>query len=132
MVKARIVQLFTLTVLAIAVICAVIGEWAAPPDVSASGGTNDLDVIGEQTYRFIELEGLCEEFRKIYGVWPTNTDMIRAGLGVTNPLALIDVWRRPYCFYVDTSGKHVIIASLGADGKPGGLGLNADYSLQLK
>jgi hypothetical protein len=132
MVKARIVQVSALTVFAVAVICAVVGEWTAPPDVSGSGETKNGDFIGEQTYRLIEFEGLCEKFRKIYGVWPTNNGMIRAGLGLTNPLALTDVWGRPYCFYVDTSGKRVIIASLGADGKPGGLGSNADYSLQLK
>lgn len=40
-----------------------------------------------------------------------------------------DPWDRPYQFEVDEGGRQVRVFTLGADGKPGGTGADADISV---
>jgi len=40
-----------------------------------------------------------------------------------------DPWDRPYQFEMDESGRQVRVFTLGADGKPGGTGADADISV---
>lgn len=41
---------------------------------------------------------------------------------------IIDPWGRPYVYMLSSDGEHVIVSSLGADGKPGGTGEDSDVT----
>jgi general secretion pathway protein G len=41
---------------------------------------------------------------------------------------IIDPWGRPYIYTLSSDGDHVIVSSLGADGKPGGTGEDSDVT----
>jgi len=79
-----------------------------------------------------------ELFKSDVGRYPTEQEGLTAlvtepaGLqGWTGPYlkdskALLDPWNRPLLYTVDPSGQSFVVQSLGADGKPGGSGVNRD------
>ncbi|MCP3060599.1 type II secretion system protein GspG [Myxococcus sp. K38C18041901] len=74
-----------------------------------------------------KLEGLFKAHHRLMGHFPSKeegfTPLIEAKLieGVPN-----DPWGHPYIYWMD--GKSGAVVSLGADGKQGGTGLDADLS----
>jgi hypothetical protein len=75
---------------------------------------------------------LCRTYRAVTGTWPTNAQMIGAALGLTNRAELYDVWGHPYGLYPSVGGSGLLLVCYGADGKPGGSGENADFTMQVK
>ena len=79
-----------------------------------------------------------ELFKSDVGRYPTQAEGLPAlvtdpgGLqGWTGPYirdakALSDPWNRPILYTLDPSGQSFTVESLGADGKPGGTGVNRD------
>ena len=79
-----------------------------------------------------------ELFKSDVGRYPTAQEGLTAlvvepsGLeGWTGPYlkdskALLDPWNRPLIYTPDPSGGTFVVQSLGADGKPGGTGVNRD------
>lgn len=79
-----------------------------------------------------------ESFHADVGRYPTQQEGLKALLaepagadGWTGPYvrdskALIDPWNRPLIYTSDGEGQTFVVKSLGADGKPGGTGVNRD------
>ncbi|MDR3511010.1 MAG: type II secretion system major pseudopilin GspG [Caulobacteraceae bacterium] len=79
-----------------------------------------------------------EAFRSDVGRYPTTQEGLQALLqqpssadGWSGPYArdakaLNDPWNRPLVYSVDDSGQTYQVKSLGADGKPGGSGVDRD------
>jgi len=79
-----------------------------------------------------------ELFKSDVGRYPSEQEGLTAlvtepaGLqGWTGPYlkdskALLDPWNRPLLYTLDPSGQSFVVQSLGADGKPGGSGVNRD------
>jgi general secretion pathway protein G len=74
-----------------------------------------------------KLEGLFKSHHRLMGRFPSKqegfTPLIQARLLEAVP---VDPWGHPYVYWMDgTSGA---VVSYGADGKPGGTGVDADLS----
>lgn len=79
-----------------------------------------------------------EAFRSDVGRYPTKQEGLQSLLrepanadGWTGPYAkdaktLSDPWNRPLIYIVASDGQSYHVKSLGADGKPGGTGVNRD------
>lgn len=67
-------------------------------------------------------EGLAALVQEPQGV-PTWT-----GPYVKDPRSLNDPWGNPLLYSLDADGKHYHVVSLGADGKPGGSGVDRDLT----
>jgi len=79
-----------------------------------------------------------ELFKSDVGRYPTAQEGLNAlvtepagldgwtGPYLKGPKALLDPWNRPLVYVPDPSGQSFIVESLGADGKPGGTGVNRD------
>ncbi|MCK8496237.1 type II secretion system protein GspG [Myxococcus fulvus] len=92
--------------------------------------TEDRTLAPEQRRARTEirkLEGMFKAHHRLMGHFPSKeegfTPLIEAKLieGVPN-----DPWGHPYVYWMD--GKSGAVISLGADGKQGGAGLDADLS----
>jgi len=71
----------------------------------------------EETFWRIHL--YMERHRKV----PPSLAVLPKREGYAN--SIIDAWGRELCYTIDDQGV-IALSSLGADGKPGGMGLNAD------
>jgi len=58
--------------------------------------------------------------------------MITAVLGVTNRMDLYDLWGHSYGLCPTTGGTALLLTCYGADGKIGGDGENADFTMLVK
>ena len=79
-----------------------------------------------------------EAFRSDVGRYPTQQEGLQSLLkepsgvdGWTGPYArdakaLVDPWNRPLIYTADAEGQSFTVKTFGADGKPGGSGVNRD------
>ncbi|MCS6985143.1 MAG: type II secretion system major pseudopilin GspG [Leptospiraceae bacterium] len=89
-----------------------------------------------------KLEFALFEFKNRYGRYPTSDEGLRALItpppgidskdfpsrGFIEEKYTLDPWKRPYEFRSDGASYEVV--SLGADGQPGGEGINKDINLK--
>ena len=92
--------------------------------------THDASLTREQQRARAEirkLEGFFKSHHRLMGRFPSKeegfTPLIRARLLDAPP---VDPWGHPYVYWMDGSTGAVV--SYGADGKPGGTGVDADLS----
>ena len=81
-----------------------------------------------------------ESFRSDVGRYPTAGETLTAltadpgdadgwtGPYVKNPKSLVDPWGHAIAYTVDPAGQNFTVTSYGADGAPGGAGLNKDLT----
>lgn len=84
------------------------------------------------------LASSVEMFRSDVGRYPTQQEGLNAlvdepsdvdgwtGPYVKGPKSLVDPWGRPILYELDASGRNFYVESYGADGKPGGTGMDRD------
>ena len=92
--------------------------------------TNDSSLTHEQRRARADirkLEGLFKSHHRLMGRFPSKeegfTPLIQAQLLEGPPM---DPWGHPYVYWMD--GTTGAVVSYGADGKPGGTGVDADLS----
>ncbi len=83
-------------------------------------GDSTLTAIGE-TYARINI------YASVHGELPKSLSLLPARSGYRN--RILDGWGRPLLYGIDESGI-ITITSLGKDGKPGGIGEDADISIR--
>ena len=80
----------------------------------------------------LQIASFCRalvEHRRSHGTYPSETESLAALLKPPNTLPYIpkDPWGNDYIYTVPASGTcKPLVKSLGADGKPGGSGYDAD------
>jgi hypothetical protein len=67
-------------------------------------------------------------YAKLHGSLPSSLEGLPEYDGPFNEREPIDGWNRPLQYRVDGDGV-ITLTSFGKDGKPGGWGFNADYSM---
>jgi hypothetical protein len=87
-------------------------------------------LAGNKTIMLDVCEGI-EAYYKEYGVMPTSATLLMRDdkIGLRWITGTNDVWGRPLVFQLSSKGAHII--SLGADGKEGGNGVDADCSMSV-
>jgi general secretion pathway protein G len=127
---------YTITEMLIVII--VIGLVAAAVTPSLTGQLSRARVRAAEL-QIETVSAALEAFRQDAGRYPLCSEgldaLIKApadgvrwmGPYVRNEKTLKDPWGRSFEFKCDASGAFVEIATLGADGKPGGKGVDADF-----
>ena len=72
-------------------------------------------------------EGALVQFHADHGVFPTQEEGLEALRPYLKKFDVLDPWKHPYVYrYPGEHGEEPDIVSYGADGQPGGEGMNAD------
>jgi hypothetical protein len=76
------------------------------------------------------IRALCYKFKDTTGIFPASAMDVVLVFPTTDSTILRDGWERSFIFSTNAWG--CTVASLGADGTPGGIGENADAVLSLE
>jgi hypothetical protein len=74
----------------------------------------------------------CDRFHSINGFWPTNDVMMLSCMPSGIAADLTDGWGWHFQFYISSDQQSMTIFSVGKDGALGGVGDDADASLNVK
>src|SRR3954469_168351 len=110
--------------LLLAAVAIVVFGWSKPP--------RDPKVLDPRSVTINngrEMMGLCKRFERQFGVWPTNPLQVFSNLGMPVSNVIFDGWGRPFVLRTNF-GPRLVIVSYGRDGKPGGLGEDADGTFE--
>lgn len=107
--------------LALFIMCATLG-------LSSNMALAESTALGKTKSRLVLLNGLITEFQDKFGKIPTTEQgldsLVKKGLIAQYPL---DGWGNPFVYRVKNASRFEFeLYSLGADGKHGGIKLNAD------
>ncbi|RME59412.1 MAG: prepilin-type N-terminal cleavage/methylation domain-containing protein [Candidatus Dadabacteria bacterium] len=101
-------------------------------------GAGDKAKANITNLKIKELGAQIELFRQNYNRLPQSLEDLTKCTQVTGPNCvpileedsdlLKDGWGNPFIYTLENSGRTYKIQSLGADGKPGGTGVNSDFT----
>jgi hypothetical protein len=98
-----------------------LSAWVAYRPFVALGRDRPLQMLGDD----YQLHSAIEQYSKEHGRYP---DSLKDAVPTNSALAdRSDPWERPYQYAKTDKGYRLF--SLGRDGKPGGVGLDADFDL---
>lgn len=94
---------------------------------------DEADTRWQTTFQRIEwLAVQCDQFNRITGKWPVEMRELKAGMVITNAALFLDGWGREIRLTLLTNPPpRVFLTSYGADGQPGGVGIDGDISLAV-
>ena len=77
----------------------------------------------------VSLHAACERYRRVTGLWPQSLEALTNVIALKDPQVLYDGWGRRFVVMSASNVPGTIwLTSYGADGLPGGVGSNADFT----
>lgn len=114
----RILSLAALIVLGVVIVTVVKrGGWSPPLKATPRATTKTFMVhLGHRE---------LPDYREAHGRWPSSLAELKAGAREPEFVPVVDAWKRPLGYFVEPD-ERVTLISLGADGRFGGEGDDAD------